>query len=187
MSNRSVKNERDEHRGARRASDKVQDALGGLAGRVSAKTVSDADTFVESAAVSDMFELAASKVALDRSTSPEIQAVALQMLEHHTTTTHQLQAALEMNETRDVAAPPEEMDKRRRKMLEHLCAAPDDKFDATYLDQQVMAHEEALNLMHGYWSKGDNAQLVSVAAGTAPVIERHLSRMKALQSRVGSG
>ena len=106
------------------------------------------------------------------------------MLEQHTTSTHQLEAALETNEARRIATPPEQLDKRRSEMLEHLRAAPADKFDVTYLDQQVMAHEEALNLMQNYQSQGDNPQLASVAAGAAPVIARHLEHMRTLRAEL---
>ena len=58
---------------------------------------------------------------------------------------------------------------------------PDDAFDKTYLDQQVLAHEEAVSLMQSYRYGGDNPQLRSVAAGTAPVVERHLRHMKMLR------
>lgn len=88
-----------------------------------------------------------------------------------------------MNETKGVAAPPKQLETRHKKMLEHLDATPADKFDATYLDQQLLAHEETLTLMMSYFNGGDNPQLRSLAAGTAPVVGRHLERVKALKAR----
>jgi putative membrane protein len=172
----------EEHGGMRRAMDKAQDAVGGLAGRASASMVTSADTFVERASIGDMYELEAARLALRRSSSPQIQAIALQMLYDHSTSKHQLGAALEMNETRGVPPPPHDLDARHRTMIEHLDAAPDDTFDATYIDQQVLAHQETLTLLTNYRDKGDNPQLRSYAAGGAPVVERHLHYMKALKS-----
>jgi putative membrane protein len=169
-----------QHSGMRGTLDKAQDAIGGLGGRAAAAMVSSADKFVERAAIGDMYEIEAARLALRRSTSPEILTVAMQMLADHTTSKHQLGAALEMNETRDVPDPPLELDARHRTMIEHLDAAPGDAFDSTYIDQQVLAHEETLTLLTHYRDKGDNPQLRSYAAGSAPVVERHLHHVKQL-------
>jgi putative membrane protein len=89
-----------------------------------------------------------------------------------------------MNETRGVAKPPAALDKRREKMVEHLKTAPDEQFDETYLDQQVLAHQETVSLMTSYRDGGDNPQLRSLAAAAAPVVERHLTMMKAMRAEL---
>jgi len=173
----------EQHSGARHTVDKVQDALGGMAGRMSAGMTTAADSFVQNAAVGDLYEIASSELALERTTSPEVRAWATQMIDDHMTSAHQLSAALEMNETQGVAAIPTELDTRRRKMYEHLESAPADKFDRAYLDQQLLAHEETLTLLRTYASEGDNPQLRSFALGAAPVVARHLSHVKAYKQR----
>lgn len=175
-----------EHGTVQHMMDKLQNMLGGLVGRATAAAVTTADAFVENAAIGDLYEIQSSKLALRRATSPQVKELAAKMITDHTTSTHHLKAALEMNETRGVKRPPTELDARRRKMLDTLDAAPSDKFDAMYLDQQVMAHQEALTLMTRYFSDGDNPQLRSVAAGAAPVIYRHLAHVKALKAKLPS-
>lgn len=172
------------HTGVERLIDKLQDVVGGMAGRMSASMVQTASQLVAKAGVSDMYELEAARVALQRSSSPEIKALARNMIMDHTTSTHQLQAALEMSETRGVPAPPDQLDERHRTMIENLEGAPANKFDSTYLDQQVLAHEEALTLLVHYRDHGDNPQLRSCAAGTAPVVYRHLQHAKALREQL---
>ncbi len=167
--------------GLKNTLDKVTDTVGGAAGQMSAVMTKTADSFVENATISDLYERTAARTALRRSADPQVQMVARQMLSDHYTSTHQLQAALEMNETRGVAIPQEALDTRRETMVTHLNEAPDDAFDKTYLDQQVLAHEEAVSLMRSYRDGGDNPQLRSFAAGTAPVVERHLKHMKMLR------
>jgi putative membrane protein len=162
---------------------KIQDTLGGIAGRIKASRVSSADSFVENAAIGDRYEIEAARVALRRSSSPAVRAIAERMVDDHTTSTHHLQAAMEMNETKSIPSRPATLDARRKKMLEHLHGMPEDGFDAAYLDQQILAHQETLTLMRGYRDKGDNPQLRSFAAGTAPVVERHLHRMKTLRQQ----
>ena len=162
--------------------DKVTDTLGGTVGKVSAATTKSADSFVENAAIGDMYEITAARLALMRSRNPAVQAIATKMIADHTTSTHHPQAALEMKETRGVAPPPRDLDTRRQTMVKHLEDAPADAFDSTYLDQQVPAHEETVSLMRSYSEGGDNPQLRSVAIGTLPVVERHLKHAKAARA-----
>lgn len=48
-------------------------------------------------------------------------------------------------------------------MLQHLSEAPEDAFDKTYLDQQVLAQEEIVSLMESYGEGGANPQLFRCA------------------------
>lgn len=161
---------------------KVTDALGGAMGQVSASMAVTADRFVENAAIGDLYEITAAEIALRRSASEDVRTIAREMIEDHTTSRHQLQAALESSEARGVAPPPRTLDSRRQTMVKHLEEAPDDAFDSTYVDQQVLAHEETATLMRSYRDGGDNPQLQSYAAGTAPVVERHLDHVKQLRA-----
>ncbi|MCG5055280.1 MAG: DUF4142 domain-containing protein [Myxococcales bacterium] len=179
-----MSDERREHGKLRHAADRAQDMAGGLVGRMSAATVRTADAFVENASMGDLYELEAANVALRRSGSLEVHAIAQQMIEDHGASARHLSAALEMNETRGVRAPPQELDKRHRKMIEHLEAAPKDQFDTSYLDQQVLAHEETETLLAGYEDKGDNPQLRSLAAAILPVVRRHGRHVQALRKEL---
>jgi putative membrane protein len=161
--------------------DRAMDAVGGAIGAASAATASSADAFVENAAIGDRYEIAAARIALARSRSAEVRRAAATLIVDHMANSHHLLAALEMNETRGVAAPPQGVDARREKMLKHLDEAPDDKFDTTYLSQQVLAHEETVTLMRKYGETGDNPQLRSLAVSGLPVVERHLEHMKMLK------
>lgn len=164
------------------AMNKASDVLGGVAGKMEASMTSDADTFVHEAAVGDAYEILAGELAAKRARKEEVRAFAAKMIVDHTASTHQLRAALEMNETRGVAPPPTKLDARRQKMLEHLKEAPDDSFDATYLDQQLLAHKETATLLSHFLDNGDNPQLCSFAAGGLPVVERHLEAVERLKA-----
>ncbi|RXZ66308.1 DUF4142 domain-containing protein [Pelagerythrobacter rhizovicinus] len=176
----------EKHEGVRRTMDKAGDVVGGMVGRMTASTAGStrADEFVKSAAIGDLYEIAAARLALRRSRTDEVRAAATKMIADHTTSTHHLRSALRMNSTRGLPAPPLEMDERRKTMIDHLKAAPDDKFDKTYVDQQVLAHKETVDLMTGFREHGDSPQLRSLAAGTAPVVQRHLAHMERLRARL---
>lgn len=163
--------------------DKAVDTLGGTAGKLSASGTVSADAFVQNATIGNLYELAASRLALVRSSSPEVKLFATKMIDDHMTALHQMQSALETNETQGVTAPNNALDTRRESMIKHLQDAPDHAFDSTYVDQQLLAHEETVTLMRTYRDDGDNPQLRSVAAGAAPVFERHLTHVKMLKQQ----
>ncbi|MDB5688307.1 MAG: hypothetical protein JWL91_183 [Sphingomonas bacterium] len=134
--------------------------------------------FVENAAISDMFEIASSKLALTRATAPEIKSFAQAMIAAHEGTTAALKKTLA---TAGVAVtPPTAMDERHAGMLDELQKAAPDKFDAKYLDEQTQAHREALGLMDSYATNGENAALKAFAAETKPKIQMHLDMVSKL-------
>jgi putative membrane protein len=134
--------------------------------------------FLESAAISDMFEIASSKLALTRATSPEIKRFAQEMITAHEGTSAALKKTLA---TANVAAPlPTALDERHAGMLDELQKAAPDKFDAKYLDEQTQAHREALGLMDSYATQGENAALKALAAETKPKIQMHLDMVSKL-------
>lgn len=167
--------------GIGRVVEKAVDTVGAVAATANAATTTSAETFVEKAAIGDQYEIAASRLALSRSRSPEVRQVARQMIADHTANSHQLMAALEMNEAAGVPAPPRALDSRHQTMIDELNDAPEDSFDSLYLDQQVKAHQETVALMRGYASGGDNPQLRSLALSAVPVVERHLDHVEMLQ------
>ncbi len=177
-----------ERGGATRLAEKARGVVGAVLGRVTANTLGaqSAKTFVKNAAIGDMYELEAAKLALANAHSPRVKDVAQQMIDDHTTLTHQLRSAMRMNETGDQTSLPTEVDERRKQMLDELRRVPDDEFDKLYLDQQVLAHKETVDLMTGYAARGDNPQLRSVAASGAPLVTRHLRHMERLREELAA-
>lgn len=156
---------------------KLEDIAGGLVGQAGAAMTDRAEDFVHRASVSDRFEIEASKLALQRAQSGQVRDFAQQMIEDHTAISGKLEASL-TPELRTLVQM--ELDNRRQTMLDHLREAETIRFDKTYLDQQRLAHQEALTLMHHFRDKGDNPALRHFAAETAPMIEMHLKHVKDL-------
>ena len=163
---------------------KVTDTVGGVAGNASAAMTTSASGFAESASISDRYEIDAANIALTRARNGEVRNVAQKMIDDHTEATTKLKAAVERSEHAKPGDIAHELDARRSTMIEHLREAPDDKFDKTYIDQQTMAHEEAVKLMHHYRDNGDCPVLRGFASEISPVIEGHLDRMKQLEDAV---
>lgn len=131
--------------------------------------------FVTRAAISDMFEIESSRVAIQRSNNAEIKKFANQMVTDHTATTAKLKSLVASN---NLAAPPNALDEPHQKMLADLKSAAADDFDETYLDQQDQAHTATLDLLNGYAAGGENADLKAMAAETAPKVQQHLAMVK---------
>lgn len=174
------------HTGPRRAADKVADIAGGMVGRAKARSAGSHDdqAFVQNAARGDMLEIEAARYMLENSQNEDVRAAAKQMIDDHTAMTQQLTSALRSTETPDDLSAPNDLDERRQGLLNHLKAAPEEKIDKTYLDQQVLAHKETVDLFEGYSQHGANAELRSVALEGLPVVRRHLAHMEQLQSRL---
>jgi putative membrane protein len=175
-----------EEGGLKGLADKAQDAVGGMVGMASAATAGahDGEAFVANACTGDLYEVEAARIALDRARSDSVRGFAEMMVAHHTTAVHQMKSALRSSEVTSqfkALAPATALDERRQGMLQHLREAAEGDFDKAYLDQQKLAHQEALTLHQGYADHGDNPQLRALAAGGAPMIQRHLRAL----SRVG--
>lgn len=134
--------------------------------------------YATTAALSDMYEIESSRLALEKARSPEVKNFAQMMIDGHTKTTAELKSLV--TSAGVTVTPPSALDPRRQGMLDELRQASATDFDTAYLDQQTSAHGEALNLHQGYAQNGDNAQLKAFAAKTAPVVQGHLDMVKKL-------
>ena len=162
----------------------AQDAVGAMVGQTSAATLG-ANTlggYVTNAAVGDMYEIQAGKLAATKAQSPEVKALAKMIVTDHTAASNELEPlAVAAGQT-----TPTELDQRRKGMIDNLNAANGADFDKAYLTQQVAAHEEAVTLHSGYADNGDNAALKAHAAKVLPKIQAHLDRARTLANQAGA-
>jgi len=158
----------------------TEDATAGVVGTVSAEMTSTTKGFVTAAATSDMYEVTAGKLAIDRAQSPAVKDFARKMVAAHTKTTATLKSILASNKID--AAPPAHVDDRRQGMLDNLRGASAADFDHRYITQQIAAHKEADILFRGYAKDGDNAAIKTFAATTDKDIKMHLSMAQALDN-----
>ncbi|WP_152047695.1 DUF4142 domain-containing protein [Aureimonas psammosilenae] len=138
-----------------------------------------AKEYVSMAASSDMLEIASSKEALEKSKSDNVRKFAQQMITDHTMTTKEITAAAK---TDDISVPKEMMPKHAE-MLKQLQSAPAASFDEKYMQLQVMAHQEAVDLHSDYAQNGDDAALKAVATKAVPIVSEHLKHAQAMASK----
>ncbi len=141
-----------------------------------------ATDFVQNAAAGDMFEIASSKIALQRSHNPAIKAFARMMITDHTKTTAGLKAAIA--KSGQGIAPPTELPSDKQALLQELQTIPAANFDKKYVDDQVDGHQAALDLMSRYANDGTIPPLQEAAKKTGPLVQMHLDKAKALRQQL---
>jgi putative membrane protein len=140
-----------------------------------------AATYVGMAASADTYEKESSQAILQHASNPEVRAFAEMMIRDHANTTAQVMAAAK---AASIGKPGGPLPKHAM-MLKALREMPHASMERGYVDQQVMAHEEALALHQGYAAQGDNPGLKAVAASAVPIIERHLAEIRRIQTAMG--
>ena len=112
--------------------------------------------FVTEAAESDMTEIAAAKIALQKGDAEEKQ-FADQMVRDHSQTSEELKGLVSSGSVE--ATLPAALDDKAQKKLDKLNSAKPADFKREYDSMQVDAHKSAVSLFQRYAKGGDNAKL----------------------------
>jgi len=134
--------------------------------------------FVKEAAVSDMFEIEAGKLAQQKG-SPEARAFAMHMIEDHTKTSDAIKAMVKSGDVK--ADVPAALDSAHQSKLDKLKGLTGNDFNKNYDSVQVDAHKDAVSLFERYSKGGDNAKLKNFAGKTLPTIQDHLKMAQNLK------
>jgi putative membrane protein len=132
--------------------------------------------FVEKAALTDMFEIEAAKIAQERSKVQPVKDFAQMMIDDHTATTAELGPLA----SAAGVMPPTALDDDHMKKLDELRNAKAEDFDDKYIDQQTDAHSAALDLMKDYAANGKDPGIQAFASKVALKVDEHLQKVKAL-------
>lgn len=140
----------------------------------------DAETFVRLAHSSAVIQGRAAELAASRETRPEAKAFAQQMVEFRRDQIPKLEAAARDNKVTVPSMPALE----HRLILENL--EPLDYLALTrrYAEFQVQALEQETQIYAGA-AQSPDSWVQTLAAETAPVIERHLEGARAMMEKVG--
>ncbi len=135
--------------------------------------------FVDKAAKSDAFEIAAAKLALDHAASAKVKDFARMMITDHGKSTAKIKAAA-ARATPAITPDPTLTDDQNNKLAD-LGKLNGADFDTAYVDNQIDAHKTALALMQDYAGNGDVPSLKAAAGEIAPVVRKHLDHVRALK------
>jgi putative membrane protein len=132
--------------------------------------------FVKEVAMSDMTEIAAAKLGLDRGNAQE-KAFATQMITDHTKTSEELKSMVPA-EAR--AAIPTALDSSSQSKIDKLKNAKPDDFSSDFDAMQVSAHKDAVSLFERYAKGGEDPKLKEWAGKTLPALQHHLEMAQSL-------
>ncbi|WP_419713034.1 DUF4142 domain-containing protein [Pseudomonas sp. NFX224] len=152
----------------------------GMMGAAFAATSND---FVDKAAAGGIAEIEASRLALEKSQSADIKEFANMMITDHGNANDELATIAKKN---DIEVPDSTTLVKQAK--EKILDMRDESFDAAYANNQVKAHEEAIELFKKEANtvtddKTNGAvELKGFAQKMLPGLEKHLDMAKKLQA-----
>jgi putative membrane protein len=138
--------------------------------------------FVKEVAISDMFEIAASKLAQDKGNAPE-KTFASQMITDHTKTSTELKGLVTSGKVK--VELPTALDSSHQSKLDKLKNESGKDFSSDFDSAQVSAHKDAVSLFERYAKGGDNADLKDWAGKTLPTLKHHLEMAENLKKKTG--
>lgn len=141
-----------------------------------ANAVTTPQEFVNMATVTNMFEIASSKVALDKASGQPTKDFAQHMINDHSKAADELKVAADAEGVK----VPTGLDDKHKADLDNLAGSTGSAFDQSYLAEQYAAHEEAVALFTTYSTNGAPGALKEFAAKTLPTLQSHLKDVQQL-------
>lgn len=140
----------------------------------------NASEFAVAMAVGDMFEIDSSRLALQRAQSPEVRKFAQMMVDNH------MQSSAKLKALAGAQTPPWSLPTSlpvdKKTLLTSLELPKGAEFDTAYMNEQVTAHTQTLDMLQRYSGNGDSAGLKQLAAEMVPIVSSHLDMAKKIQS-----
>jgi putative membrane protein len=137
-----------------------------------------AKSFVETVAVSDMFEIESSKLAQQKADA-QSKTFAAKMIKDHTGTSAELKPIA----AKAKIEVPTALDSSHQSKLDKLKSLNGADFDKQYDADQLAAHKDAVSLFDRYAKGGDNKELKAFAAKHLPHLKTHLRMAEGLQKQ----
>ena len=141
-------------------------------------TALPAQDFANRLAASDTFEIATSRLAVDRAPTPSIKAFARKMVDAHTASTDKLKK--EVGALSPAIAPDSALSADQQKKLDALRQLTGAAFEQAYVADQVAAHQAALGVVRFYAQTGSEPVLKRFAADAVKMVSEHLDEARRL-------
>jgi putative membrane protein len=133
--------------------------------------------FVRQVAISDMFEIQSSELAMQRADATT-KAFAEQMISAHRKTSDELKGLVASGMVEETL--PTKLDSAHQEKLDKLEQLRGMDFIKQYRGDQVEAHKDAVSLFERYAEGGDDPGLKAWAAKTLPALKHHLEMAEQL-------
>ncbi|WP_397452281.1 DUF4142 domain-containing protein [Pseudomonas sp. NA-150] len=134
--------------------------------------------FVDDASAKGIAEIQTSQLALEKSQSADIKSFAQTMIEDHTAANKKL-ASIANGLQVPMAKETELMDRAKKTVLEYR----DGSFDKAYVNNQVKAHEDTIELFNNEMKTSQTPELTAFVKEALPKLQHHLEMAKQLQAK----
>ena len=138
------------------------------------------DDFVDAATEAGIAEVVTGNLAQEKSQSADIKQFAQQMVTDHTKANQELG---DIARKLDISVPDEAA--LTYKVKKMILEWREESFDRSYVNNQVDAHEKAVELFKKEAASSDKPELKAFASDKLPTLQHHLERAKALQATHG--
>lgn len=137
------------------------------------------EEFVEEASAKGVAEIETAKLALEKSQNEAIKGFAQMMIDDHRQANQKL-ADLAKSKDLEVSDDAELLNKAKAMVLKMRGEA---SFDKAYMNNQVVAHRETIELFRR-GVNADDAEIAAFARETLPKLEQHLQRAEQLNGQL---
>jgi len=149
------------------------------AGRSEPEATGDPN-FVKEASYGHVAEIEGGKLAPDHSANEDVKQFSSMMVTSHQQAYDELKAiAMSKN-----ILIPINQDSVRNQFHQLLVGRSPEEFDDLYMQLQVTAHQQAIQLYEHEANFGDDAELRAYAAKYLPVIREHYSQAQSVRAKV---
>lgn len=145
-----------------------------LSGPVNAGTPAQ---FIDTASASGIAEIETSRLAIQKTTSTDINSFAVEMIKDHTDANRDLKA-IAAHHNLPMAPEAEILDRARKLMLQ---VQEGESFDIAYVANQIKAHEDAIQLFKDEAEYSASPELKAFAIQTLPKLQMHLDMARKLE------
>lgn len=142
----------------------------------------EADDFIARASASGVAEIEAGKIALQKTTYPEIKKFAQKMIENYASSNRDLRALAAKKDV-EIADDVQLLDQAKAYVLKQR---EGESFDVAYVNNQIDAHKTTIKLYQDASSSPDE-DVRRLAATSLPRLERHLQEAEALVTVIARG
>ena len=144
------------------------------------RTDEETTDFLVKAANGGMAEVSAGKLAEGKATSADVKRFAGMMVNDHTGANSQVMALAAARSVTLPAAVSEE----NQKDADDLAKKTGKDFDKEYMDMQVDAHKETINLFEKAYDNSKDAEVKTFISNTLPKLKQHLDSAQAIQKMI---
>jgi len=139
--------------------------------------------FITEAAAGGMFEVAASKLAVERARSEDLKAYAQHLVADHEKANAELMAIAAQKGVK----PPAALPKTKQSQLDRMAQLQGNAFDVAYVQTVgIKAHREDIVMFERTSKTSKDAELKAFATKTLPALREHLATAQGIPAKASA-